>query len=116
MPDRLSTNYINSVIYNDNEDKLKQLKSVLDDLASKLETSRKLRYDEVDIEAEREAGRFQPDELYVPQHVCDTNIRREQSAYVQYITQSPRAIVCEDEDDPTFDLSLLERDLTKKVR
>lgn len=116
MGDRLSTNYINSVLYKDNEDKLKQLKTVLDDLSDKLEISRKLRYDDVDIEAERASGRLQPDELFIPQHIIDTNIRREQSAYVQYITQSPRALICEDEDDPTVDLALLERDLTKKVR
>lgn len=116
MPDRLSTAYINSADYKTLEDKLKELKSNLDDLQNKTESARKLRYSEVDIEAEREAGRLQPDELYVPLHIIDTNVRREQSPYVQYITQSPRAVILEDQDDDTVDLALLEKDLTKKIR
>ena len=101
MPDRFSTEYINSKDYTVLEDKIKQLKTVIDDLSSKSQASRKLRYDEVDIEAEREAQRLQPDELYVPQHIIDTNIRREQSSYVQYVTQSNRAIVAKDLADKT---------------
>jgi hypothetical protein len=75
-----------------------------------------LRYAEIDIEVERKAGRIAPDELYVPQHIIDTNIRREQSSYIQYITQSPRAVILKDRQDPSFDLSLLEVDLTEKLR
>lgn len=116
MGDRLSTNYINSTDYDDLSDRLKELKSVLDDLNNKQLASRKLRYAEVDIEAEREEGRLQPDELYVPVHMIDTNVRREQSPYVQYITQSTRAVICEDADDDTIDFALLEKDLTKKIR
>ena len=116
MADRNSTSYINTKDYDDLKDKLKELKSVLDDLQSKNEASRKLRFAEVDIEAERESGRLQPDELYVPTHIINTNITREQSAYVQYITQSPRAVICRDSLDSAFDLSRLEVDLTSKLR
>ena len=76
MADRNSTSYINTKDYDDLKDKLKELKSVLDDLQSKNEASRKLRFAEVDIEAERESGRLQPDELYVPTHIINTNITR----------------------------------------
>src|SRR5271154_7122131 len=96
MPDKLSTAYINSTDYQTLTDKLKDLKNVLDDLGNKSNASRKLRYAEVDIEAEREEGRLQPDELYIARRIIDTNIRREQPSYVQYITQSPRAIVAKD--------------------
>ena len=116
MPDANNIDYIDSIVYTDLEDKLKELDTISDDLDSKIDASRKLRYDEVDIEAERESGRLQPDELYVPQHIIDTNIRREQSPYVQYVTQSPRAVILDDLDDSTYDLSLLEKDLTKKLR
>lgn len=88
----------------------------MDDLALKSQDARRLRYADVDVEAERDAGRILPDELYVPQHLIDTNIRREQSPYVQYITQSPRAVILEDDLDPSINLALLERDLTKKIR
>ena len=115
MPDT-STEYINSTDYKKLERKIVNLKDVTFDLTSKLLASRKLRYAEVDIEIERKGGRIAPDELYVPLHIIDTNIRREQSSYVQYITQSPRAVILKDRSDPAFDLSLLEVDLTEKLR
>lgn len=116
MPDYQSDAYINSTNYQTLERHLKDLNEALEDLQNKSLASRKLRYAEVDIEAEREEGRLQPDELYVPQHLIDTNIRREQSAYIQYLTQSPRAVICEDELDLGVDMSLLEKDLSKKLR
>lgn len=111
-----STEYINSTEYDKLVDKLKELKSVLEDLQAKNKAARILRYAEVDIEAERESGRLQPDELYVPTHIIDTNIKREQSAYVQYVTQSPRAVICKDSLTPALDMALLEVDLTSKLR
>lgn len=116
MPDNKSIEYINSTDYKVLEDKIKQLGDSLDDLTLKSNSSRKLRFAEVDVESERKTGRLQPDEMYIPQHIIDTNIRREQSSYVQYITQSPRAVVLSDLDDDSFDLALLEKDLTKKLR
>jgi hypothetical protein len=110
------TDYINTNDYRKLENRLEELKSVLEDLIDKSVSSRKLRYSEVDIEVEREAGRIQPDELYIPSHIIDTNIRREQASYVQYITQSPRAIVIQNKDDPSVDMTLLEKDLSDKLR
>lgn len=110
------TDYINTNDYRKLENRLQELKSVLEDLTDKSVASRKLRYAEVDIEVEREAGRLMPDEMYVPYHVIDTNIRREQASYVEYITKSPRAVVVQDKDDPSFDLSLLEKDLSDRLR
>ena len=63
MPDSLSTEYINSIEYDSVKQKLAQLWDVLNDLTNKSSASRKLRYAEVDIEAEREQGRLLPDEL-----------------------------------------------------
>lgn len=120
MPDATTsdsnTEYINSTDYKKLVSKINNLKDISFDLTSKSLASRKLRYAEIDIEVERAAGRIAPDEMYVPQHIIDTNIRREQSSYVQYITQSPRAVILKDRVDPSFDLSLLEVDLTEKLR
>lgn len=116
MPDNKSTDYVNSVDYKTLENKFKELDDIIEDLTNKSRASRKLRYSEIDIEAEREEGRLQPDELYIPQHIIDTNIRREQSSYIQFETQSPRAIITEDQDDPSVDLAILDKDLTKKLR
>lgn len=116
MSDYKSTEYIDSTDYKTLEPKLRDLKDSMADLIIQQCESRKLRYAEVDVEAEREAGALQPDELYVPRHLIDNNIRREQSAYVQYITQSPRAVIVEDANTLATDMSLLELDLTRKIR
>ena len=92
------------------------IKSNTEELQILQRAARKLRYAEVDVEAERDAGVLQPDEVWIPQHIIDTNIRREQAPYVQYLTQSPRAVILEDSLDPSVDMSLLERDATKKIR
>lgn len=108
--------YINNVDYTALSKKFDELVEIIDDRCIKQHDSRKLRYAEVDIEALRESGQLLPDEMYIPQHIIDTNIRREQAPYVQYITQSNRAVICEDADDNSIDLSILEKDLTKKLR
>lgn len=119
MPAPLPNNnveYIDSGDYVTLTDRLDNLKEILDDNVAKLYEMRILRFAEVDVEAERLKQRIQPDELYVPQHLIDTNIRQEQSPYVQYVTESPRAVICTDKLDKAFDLSLLEQDLTEKLR
>jgi hypothetical protein len=111
-----NTDYINSTDYKKLLKSINNIRDIAFDLTAKSLASRKLRYAEVDIEVERKAGKLAPDEMFVPQHVIDTNIRREQSAYIQYITQSPRAVILKDRTNPAFDLSLLEVDLTEKLR
>jgi len=108
--------YINTAVYKDIETKLNQLVSVMDELAAQNTAARKLRYTEIDIESERASNKLQPDELLIPQHIIDSNIRREQSSYVQYITQSPRAVILQDFDAPGTDTSIIERDATNKIR
>ena len=119
MPDAsngLDQEYIDTTDYEKLVGKINNLKDVSFDLTNKSLASRKLRYAEIDLEVERKAGRIAPDELYVPQHIIDTNIRREQSSYIQFITQSPRAVILKDQQEPSLDLSLLEVDLTEKLR
>lgn len=108
--------YINSTDFTTLETRLQALKDILDDKTAKLSSMRQLRYAMVDIEAERAKERIGADELYIPQHLIDTNIRQEQSAYIQYVTESPRAVICVDEVEKSLDLSLLEQDLTSKLR
>ena len=115
MPDK-DTSYINTTDYTKLKSKLKDLSSVMDELTSKLVASRRLRYTEIDVEGERKAGRLQPDEMYIAQHLIDTNIRREQSSYVQYVTQPQRAVVMRDILAPSSETSLIEQDVTQKLR
>ena len=108
--------YINSTDFKDLGDKLNNLNSILSDLTAKALASRKQRYAVIDAEAERKAGRLAPDEMWVSLRVIDTNIRREQSSYIQFITQSPRAVVLRNKMDAAIDMAPLENDLTEKLR
>lgn len=111
-----NSDYVNSLDYQKLNQKLTEMKAILDDVTDKTVAARRLRYEEVDIEVEREAGRIQPDELFIPVHTIDTNIRREQSPYIQYMVQSNRAVILKDVTDPKVDLSQLETDLTSRLR
>ena len=108
--------YIDTIDYKKLKMKIKDLVSVMTELNSKSVASRRLRYVEIDIEGERKAGRLMPDELYIPQHIIDTNIRREQSSYIQYVTQSPRAVIVADKVTPSVDTQLIEKDVTNRLR
>jgi len=80
------------------------------------QVSRNLRYVEVDVEGERSRGKLQPDELMIPLHIIDSNVRREQPSYVQYITQSLRSNVLKDVETPSNDTTILETDITVRFR
>lgn len=110
------TQYIDSLDYQKWQDKLKECLSVMDELTVKSSANRKLRYAEVDIEAMRKDGHLAPDELYIPRHIIDSNIRREQSSYIQYVSQSPRAVILQDRTTPTNITSSLEHDVTTRIR
>jgi len=116
MPSDASTTYVDSIKYIDWEKKLKDLTSIANDLRSKADAARRLRYSEIDVEAERKACRLAPDELFTPMHLIDSNIRREQSSYIQYVTQSNRAVVLAHKTDARVDASMLERDVTTRLR
>lgn len=115
-PTDIDSEYIDTTDYKKMSKKLKDLKSVMDVLQTRNFDARKLRYTEIDIEVERGLGHIAPDEVYVPQHIIDSNIRREQASYVQYLTQSNRACILKDLDDPTVTPAPLEVDLTNKLR
>lgn len=114
--DNSNLEYINTVEYSKLQRKFDDICEAMNDLRLSNQINRDLRYVQIDIEAERSRGKLAPDELLIPQHVIDTNIRREQGAYVQYVTQSPRAIVLKDLDDPSLDCSVIENDVTPRIR
>lgn len=115
MPDT-DTDYINSLDYDNWSYKLKERVSVMETNMKRNVDSRRLRYTEIDIEKERAAGKIGADEVFVPQHIIDTNIRREQASYVQYLTQSNRACILQNINDISMDCTVLEKDLTNRLR
>ena len=100
MPNTNDIDYINSTDYKKLENKIRDLVNRMDDLAIDNQVSRNMRYVEVDVEGERARGKLQPDELMIPLHIIDSNIRREQPSYVQYVTQSLRSNVLKDVETP----------------
>lgn len=106
----------NNMIFKEAKDKITKLAAVMDEQEQCVMNNRNLRYTNLDLEAERKAGRLAPDEMYIPQHIIDTNIRREQARYVSYITGSRRAMILSDVDNPANDASMLEVDITNKFR
>lgn len=85
----------------------------LETTASENRNSRKL---DIDVDAERSGGHLDEDEFLVPAHIIDTNIRREQSKYVAYVTGSRRSAIFSSITEPTAATGELERDFTDKTR
>lgn len=80
--------------------------------------NRALRYHKAaDSKALRDQGILKADEMYNPLRIIDTNIRREQPQFINYLTQSRRSIIFAPETEETVDgLEKLEADFTKKAR
>jgi hypothetical protein len=97
------------------------LKRVIDSWA-KIEDAqeriRTLRYTrDMDSVTLRASGIIKPDECYSPVRVMDTNIRREQPQYINYLTQSPRSLVfVAPRETPPDLVANGESDFTKKAR
>lgn len=116
MPNTNNIDYIDSTDYKKLETKIRDLVTRMDEAAVDNQVSRNLRYVEIDIEGERARGKLQPDELVIPLHIIDSNVRREQPSYVQYITQSLRSNVLKDTETPSNDTVILETDVTIRFR
>ena len=116
MPNTNDLDYIGTTDYKKLENKIRDLVNRMEDLGIDNQVSRNMRYVEVDVEGERARGKLQPDELMIPLHIIDSNIRREQPSYVQYVTQSLRSNVLKDLETPSNDTTLLETDVTNRFR
>jgi len=106
----------NLLNFDEAKTRIEKLVKCMDEQEQFAMNNRHLRYTEIDIEAERKSNRIAPDELYIPQHLIDTNIRREQAKYVAYISSARRSAILRDLDNPATDCSLLEIDFTNRFR
>jgi len=66
-----------------------------------------------DIEEMRESGELKPDDTFIPERVINTNIRREQPDYVNFLTQSQRLLIFNCLSNPDLDTRKLEIDFTR---
>ena len=102
--------------YEDAATPIQGLLSVIGTLESTALENRNSRKLDIDVDAERSDGHLDEDEVLVPAHIIDTNIRREQSKYVAYVTGSRRSAIFTSITEPTAATGELERDFTDKTR
>jgi len=102
--------------YEDAATPIQGLLNVIGTLESTAVENRNSRKLDIDVDAERSDGHLDEDEFLVPAHIIDTNIRREQSKYVAYVTGSRRSAIFSSITEPTVATGELERDFTDKTR
>lgn len=96
--------------------KIRNLRDTQDARSIETEIRRKKRYYDISTEEERKKGNIASDEFFVPVRKVDTNIRREGSKYIPYLTQSSRDVIIKSADDDSIDCSIIEKDFTNRAR
>lgn len=81
-----------------------------------VDIGRRMRLLDVNVEELQRQGKLESDETYIPMRVIDTNIAREQPAFVSFLTQSRRLMVFQCLDNPQVDTSRLEKEFTTGMR
>ena len=92
------------------------LKRLVHDWTEEIEQTkvrRETRDVNVDIEDLRQRGDLDEDETLVPVRVIDTNIQREQPAYINYLKNSRRLCTFNCLSEPDMDTQKLENDFTR---
>jgi hypothetical protein len=108
--------YNNYKEYQDASTNIFKLAGICDTQHVKAQDQRQQRRLDIDLDSERRDGYLAPDELYIPTHIIDSNIKREQAKYVSYIVNSRRTVIFSSSTDPAFNTGPLERDFTERCR
>lgn len=79
-----------------------------------VETTRRRMLRNIDINPKqlRDSGKLRPDETIIPIRMVDTNIRREQPAYINYLKGSQRLSIFKCVDDVLLDCQNIESEFT----
>lgn len=115
-PQSQDTQIDEQIKFFDFQEARKHLVRLIDDWKTEVEdteTRRKERKVEVDTEDLRQRGDLDEDETLVPRRVIDTNIQREQPAYINYIKNSRRITIFTCDDDPSVNCDMLEQEMTR---
>jgi hypothetical protein len=80
------------------------------------EERRKTRYNDIDIEGEKDSGTLDKDEIFTPIFLIDSNIKKEQAKKAAYLTKSPRAVILSCNEDSSISGAPIENDFTTKAR
>jgi len=108
--------YNNYKNYQDASTNVHKLASLCDEQHVTAQDQRQQRRLNIDLDLERRDGYLAPDEVYIPTHIIDSNIRREQAKYVSYVVNSRRTVIFSSSTDPAFNTGPLERDFTERCR
>ena len=73
--------YNNYKNYQEAATNIHKLVGICDEQNVRASEQRQQRRLNVDLDLERRDGYLAPDEIYIPTHIIDTNIRREQAKY-----------------------------------
>lgn len=73
---------------------------------------RKTRDINIDVDALRESGDIKEDETFIPVRIIDTNIKREQPAFINYLRNSRRIAIFKCQNNPEVDVQSLEQEFT----
>lgn len=103
-------------VWENSRKKIRNLRDTWDARFSDAEIRRKKRYYDISTEEERVKKNIASDEFFVPVRKVDTNIRREGSKYIPYLTQSGRDVVIKSAADSSIDCTVIEKDFTNRVR
>lgn len=83
---------------------------------SKTQRNREERFKELDIPSLKEKGILKENQFMIPVRVIDSNIRREQPAFRNYMTQSRRLMIFKDIIDPGMPTGRLEEEYTRGMQ
>lgn len=98
---------------------LPELKKLIDgwsDECTKSKKRREFRRVDVDVDAERNAGNIDKDEIILPVRVVDENIEKEMPSYVAYLTQAQNLIIFKDILKPSTDTANLSADFSSGMK
>lgn len=102
-------------LYQKAEERIRKLINQFEAEKNETERRRKIRDFKVDRNDLLRRGKLKPDETIIPIRLVDTNITREQPAYVAYLKQSRRIAIFNDVLNPGADTQQIEQEFTRKM-
>lgn len=91
---------------------LKQIRDQWSTEIRETDGRRKTRDINIDVDALRESGDIKEDETFIPVRIIDTNIKREQPSFINYLRNSRRIAIFKCQTNPDIDTQRIEQEFT----
>lgn len=108
--------FLTKSIFDNYEEAKVRINKLISDFSgqqARAEKNRESRFKELDIEALRKKQVIKEDEYIIPMRVIDSNIRREQPAFFNYLKQSRRLVIFKDIKNPMSITNKLEDEFSR---